>query len=90
MTCESANGKALSGPGTVQVLCCTFRENGYYALRLKDRVIDVRRCEWSDQRMGIDVYALDDVNIDFTVDDPRFFNRIFYGRVTAMHKEFYQ
>jgi len=40
--------------------------------------------------MGIDVYALDDVNIDFTVDDPRFFNRIFYGRVTAMHKEFYQ
>lgn len=90
MTCESANGRDLSEARAPQVLCCSFRENGYYALRLHDQGIEVRRCEWSDERSGIDVHALDDLSIEFTVSDPRIFDRIFYGRVTAVHKELYQ
>ncbi|MGU3401610.1 hypothetical protein ACLBWS_18075 [Brucellaceae bacterium D45D] len=87
MTHARVNATGLPRSSPAQVTGCSFRENGYYALRIRDRGIDVRRCEWSDDRCGIDIFALDNVNIDFTVDDPRMFDRIFYGRFTAIHKE---
>ena len=82
-----ANAIALPRDSNRQVMACSFREDGYYALKIRRRGIDVRRCEWSDERNGIDIYSIDDVNIDFTVTDPREFERLFYGRFHVVHKE---
>jgi hypothetical protein len=68
------------------VVSCSFRENGYYALRLRDGIIDVRRCEWNDILNGIDIYDANDDSLQITLIDPRWFDRLYEGRVTTMPK----
>jgi len=68
----------------VQVMACAFRGDGYYALRLRDGVIDVRRCAWNDLLNGIDIYDEADEKLYATVMDPAVFDRVFWGRVTAV------
>lgn len=67
-----------------QVLACSFRGNGYYALNLVQGRKDVRRCQWNDDLDGIDIYALDDVKRDMTILCPRLFDYVFVGYVSAV------
>jgi len=69
---------------TPQVLACSFRGDGYYALKLRQGVTDVRRCAWNDALNGIDIYDRDDRKRDITIACPRVFDLIFVGRVTAV------